>query len=99
MLRYKNNLIDLSKFMMVAPKTSVEIQIHGVLFKGTLPAKLHNAINAQSRSFNLKDKDWSISMFIYKNKGYGHYLKERWNEIFPFIVSAPCKELILCKNE
>ena len=27
------------------------------------------------------------------------YLKDRWNEIFPFIVSAPCEELALCKNE
>ena len=38
-------------------------------------------------------------MIIYKNKDNGKYLKDRWNEIFPFIVSAPCKELILCKNE
>ena len=38
-------------------------------------------------------------MIIYKNKDEGKYLKDRWNEIFPFIISAPCKELILGKNE
>jgi hypothetical protein len=26
-------------------------------------------------------------------------LKYRWNEIFPFIVSAPCEKLRLRKNE
>ncbi len=26
-------------------------------------------------------------------------MKDRWNEIFPFIVSAPCEELRLSKNE
>ncbi len=38
-------------------------------------------------------------MIIYEIKGDGKYLKDRWNEIFPFIVSAPCNGLYLCKNE
>ena len=33
------------------------------------------------------------------NKGFLVYLKNEWNQFFPFIVSAPCKELYLGKNE
>ncbi len=84
---------------MEAPKTSGEIEIHGVLFKGTLPAKLHEAIKTKSKLFVRKDKEWWICMIIYKNKDNGKYLNNRWNEIFPFIVSAPCSTLYLRKNE
>ncbi len=86
---------------MEAPKTSGEIEIHDVVFKGTLPARLRtaiDAINTQSRSFNLKDKNWLLGMIIYESKGSNTYLKDRWNEIFPFIVSVPCEELYLSKN-
>jgi hypothetical protein len=78
---------------MEAPKRSREIEIHGVLFKGTLPEKLReaiDAINTESQSFNLKDKGWKIGMIIYEKKEERKYSENQWNEIFPFIVSAPC---------
>ncbi len=34
----KNKFIYLNKFVMEGPKKSEEIKIHGVVFKGTLPA-------------------------------------------------------------
>jgi hypothetical protein len=90
------------RFTMEALQYSGEIDIDGVVMKGTLPARLRwriGTINIESQLFNLKTYDWQIGMIIYVNKENKKYFKYRWNEIFPFIVSAPCEKLRLRKNE
>ncbi len=66
-VKEKNNYQLFNKFVMEAPKTSGEIEIHRVVFKGTLPARFRraiDAINTQSRSFKLKGNRWCIGMII-----------------------------------
>lgn len=53
---------------MEAPKKSGKIEIHGILFKPSLPEKICNAINTQPRLFIRKGKDWWFGMIIYEHR-------------------------------